>query len=98
MSTPTFEFDRSPAAFVATLDVDSPMMQAPEQRWALVLSPPSVSALTISHQSKRVGRIPVRFPVCRSFGIRQVSPAKFSELPGQSLTQSQGHISYGHCK
>jgi len=27
MSTPTFELDRSPAAFIATLEVDSPMMQ-----------------------------------------------------------------------
>jgi hypothetical protein len=33
MSTPTFELDRSPAAFIATLEVDSPMMQAPEPRW-----------------------------------------------------------------
>jgi hypothetical protein len=33
MSTPTFELDRSPAAFIATLEVDSPMMQAPERRW-----------------------------------------------------------------
>ena len=33
MSTPTFELDRSPAAFIATLEVGSPMMQAPERRW-----------------------------------------------------------------
>jgi hypothetical protein len=33
MSTPTFELGRSPAAFIATLEVDSPMMQAPEPRW-----------------------------------------------------------------
>ena len=33
MSTPTFELDRSPAAFIATLEVASPMMQAPERRW-----------------------------------------------------------------
>jgi len=31
MSTPTFELDRSPAAFIATLEVDSSMMQAPER-------------------------------------------------------------------
>jgi hypothetical protein len=33
MSTPTFELDRSPAAFIAVLEVDSPMMQAPGRRW-----------------------------------------------------------------
>jgi len=33
MNTPTFELDWSPAEFVETLDVDSPMMQAPERRW-----------------------------------------------------------------
>jgi hypothetical protein len=33
MSTPTFAFDRSSAAFIATLEVDSPVMQAPERRW-----------------------------------------------------------------
>src|ERR1039458_1538623 len=33
MSTPTFELDRSNAAFIATLEVDSPMMKAPEPRW-----------------------------------------------------------------
>jgi hypothetical protein len=33
MSTPTFELDRSPGAFIATLEVDSPMMQAPVRRW-----------------------------------------------------------------
>ena len=33
MRTPTFELDRSPAALTATLEVDSPMMQAPERRW-----------------------------------------------------------------
>ena len=33
MNTPTFELDRSSAAFIATLEVDSPMMQAPERRW-----------------------------------------------------------------
>jgi len=33
MSTPTFELDRSPAAFIATLEVDSAMMQAPARRW-----------------------------------------------------------------
>jgi hypothetical protein len=33
MSTPTFGLDRPPAAFIATLEVDSPMMQAPELRW-----------------------------------------------------------------
>jgi hypothetical protein len=33
MSTPTFELDRPAAAFIATLEVDSPMMQAPELRW-----------------------------------------------------------------
>ena len=32
MSTPAFELDRSPGAIIATLDVDSPMMQAPERR------------------------------------------------------------------
>jgi hypothetical protein len=31
MNTPTFELDRSSAAFIATLEVDSPMMQAPER-------------------------------------------------------------------
>jgi hypothetical protein len=31
MNTPTFEFDRSSAAFIATLEVDSSMMQAPER-------------------------------------------------------------------
>jgi hypothetical protein len=31
MSTPTFELDRSSAVFIATLEVDSPMMQAPER-------------------------------------------------------------------
>ena len=30
MNTPTFELDRPSAASNATLDVDSPMMQAPE--------------------------------------------------------------------
>ena len=33
MNTPTFELDRSSAAFIATLEVDSPMMRAPERRW-----------------------------------------------------------------
>jgi hypothetical protein len=33
MSTPTFELDRPSAAFIATLEVDSSMMQAPERRW-----------------------------------------------------------------
>jgi hypothetical protein len=33
MNTPTFELDRPPAAFIATLEVDSSMMQAPERRW-----------------------------------------------------------------
>ena len=33
MSTPTFELDRLSAAFIATLEGDSPMMQAPERRW-----------------------------------------------------------------
>ncbi len=33
MSTPTFELDQSPAAFIAALKVDSPMMQALERRW-----------------------------------------------------------------
>jgi hypothetical protein len=32
MSTPAFELDRSPAAFIATLEVDSAMMRAPERR------------------------------------------------------------------
>jgi hypothetical protein len=31
MSTLTFKLDRSPAAFIRTLEVDSPMMQAPER-------------------------------------------------------------------
>jgi hypothetical protein len=31
MNTPTFELDRSPAAFIATLEVGSTMMQAPER-------------------------------------------------------------------
>src|SRR6202041_2210420 len=33
ISTPRFELDRSPAAFIAKLEADSPMMQAPERRW-----------------------------------------------------------------
>jgi len=33
MNTPIFELDRSSAAFIAMLEVDSPMMQAPERRW-----------------------------------------------------------------
>jgi hypothetical protein len=31
MNTPTFELDRPSAAFIATLEVDCPMMQAPER-------------------------------------------------------------------
>jgi hypothetical protein len=31
MNTPTFESDRSPATLIATLEVDSTMMQAPER-------------------------------------------------------------------
>ena len=38
MSTPTFELDRSPAAFIATLEVDSPMMQALDRRWLGLVS------------------------------------------------------------
>jgi hypothetical protein len=33
MNTPTFELDRPSAASIVTLDVDSPMMQAPVGRW-----------------------------------------------------------------
>ena len=47
MSTPTFELDRSPAAFIATLEVDSPMMSGTGTAMALVLSPPSACALAI---------------------------------------------------
>jgi hypothetical protein len=32
MSIPTFAFDRSPAAFIATLEVDRPMMEAQKHR------------------------------------------------------------------
>ena len=38
MSTPTFELDRSPQAFIATLEVDSPMMQAQKRRWLSLVS------------------------------------------------------------
>jgi hypothetical protein len=50
MSTPTFELDRSPAAFIATLEVDSPDDAGTGTAMALVSSPPSACASEISHQ------------------------------------------------
>ena len=47
MSTPTFELDRSFAAFIATLDVDSRDDAGTGPPMALVLFPPSASALAI---------------------------------------------------
>jgi hypothetical protein len=52
MSTPTFELDRSPAAFIATLEVDSIDDAGTGTAVALVVSPPSARALAIWHHSR----------------------------------------------
>jgi hypothetical protein len=52
MSTPTFELDRSPAAFIATLEVDSAMMRAPERRWLWSCLRPRRALWRFCHQSR----------------------------------------------
>jgi hypothetical protein len=58
MNKPTFELDRSPATFNATLRVDCPDDPGAETVMALVLSPRSVGAMASIKKPSR-GRLAV---------------------------------------